>query len=146
MWWRDRSLDHGEPKKRALEAIVRAGREPGLVAYDGGEPVGWVSVAPREDYPVLLRSPQYRPRDDEEHVWSIVCFTVDRNARGRGVAEALLEAAVDHACRGGAAIVEAYAHNRKRDDYMGWTDLYRAHGFDVVRVAKHRSIVRRRCR
>lgn len=145
MWWRDRALEHGEPKKRALERLVRAGREPGLVAYDDGEPVGWVSVAPREDYPVILRSPQYRPRDDAEGVWSIVCFTVDRDARGRGVTSALLDAAVEHACRRGATSVEAYAHNEKRDDYMGWLELYEARGFEVVREASKRTIVRRRC-
>ena len=33
MYWRDRTLAHGEPKKRALEALVRAGREPGLLAH-----------------------------------------------------------------------------------------------------------------
>jgi GNAT superfamily N-acetyltransferase len=145
MWWRDRKLGHGEPKKRAMGELVRAGREPGLLAYDAGEPVGWVSVAPREDYPVLLRSPQYRPRDDDEGVWSIVCFTVDRNARGRGVTSALLEAAVAHACRKGATSVEAYAHNTKSDDYMGWRELYLAHGFEIVRVASKRAIVRRAC-
>jgi GNAT superfamily N-acetyltransferase len=146
MWWRDRTIEHGEPKKRALEELVEAGREPGLVAYDEGEPVGWVSVAPREEYPVLLRSPQYRPRDDDEHVWSIVCFTVDRDARRRGVTRALLEAAVAHACRRGATSVEAYPHNTKLSDYMGWRKLYLTHGFEVVRVANKRAIVRRRCR
>ena len=145
MWWRDRTIEHGGPKKRALEELVRAGREPGLVAYEDGEPVGWVSVAPREQYPALLQSPQYRPRDHDEHVWSIVCFAVDRYARGRGVTGALLEAAVVHACRRGATSVEAYAHNTKRDDYMGWRELYLAHGFEVVRVANKRAIVRRSC-
>jgi GNAT superfamily N-acetyltransferase len=145
MYWRDRALEHGEPKKRALEELVRAGREPGLVAYDDREPVGWVSIAPRESYPVLLRSPQYRPRDDDQHVWSVVCFVVDRDARGRGVTAALLDAAVAHACQSGATIVEAYAHNTKSDDYMGWRDLYLAHGFDIVRVVNKRSIVRRGC-
>ena len=145
MWWRDRALEHGEPKKRALEELVRAGREPGLVAYDDREPVGWVSVAPRDEYPVLLQSPQYRPRDDDQHVWSIVCFAVDRYTRGRGVTGALLDAAVAHACRRGATSVEAYPHKTKRDDYMGRHELYLAHGFDVVRVANKRAIVRRHC-
>jgi GNAT superfamily N-acetyltransferase len=145
MWWRNRALEHGEPKKRALAELVRAGRETGLVAYDGGEPVGWVSIAPREEYPVLLTSPQYRPRDEDEHVWSLVCFAVDRYARGRGVTEALLEAAVAHACRRGATSVEAYAHDTKRDDYMGSRELYLAHGFELVRPLKKRTIVRRGC-
>jgi ribosomal protein S18 acetylase RimI-like enzyme len=143
MYWRDRSLEHGEPKKEALAALVQAGRETGLVAYDGEEPVGWVSIAPREEYPVLLRSPQYRPRDEEEGVWAIVCFLVDRAARRRGIADALLDAAVARAAAGRAARVEAYAHATAADDYMGSLALYRAHGFEALRAAGKRVVVSR---
>lgn len=143
MYWRDRSVEHGEPKKRAMRGIVRAGREPGLLAYAEGSPVGWISIAPREEYRALLDSPQYRPEEDEEGVWSIVCFTVDRDARGQGVQEALLEAAVAHACARGARAVEAYPHREKRDDYMGHVELFLAHGFEPVREKSKRVIVRR---
>ena len=143
MYWRDRSVEHGEPKKRAMEGIVRAGGEPGLLAYDGDSPVGWISVAPRESYEALLRSPQYRPREEEEGVWSIVCFTVDKDARGRTVQDALLAAALNHAFSNGAAAVEAYPHLVNRADYMGHVDLFRAHGFSTVRESAKRAVVRR---
>jgi ribosomal protein S18 acetylase RimI-like enzyme len=145
MYWRDRSLEHGTPKKRAMGAIVRAGREPGLLAYEDGSPVGWVAVAPREEYEALLRSPQYRPQDDDEGIWSIVCFVVDREAQGRGIAGELLDAAVEHARKRGATAVEAYAHRTKDDDYMGGLGLYRAHGFEPLRETSKRAVVRRRC-
>lgn len=143
MYWRDRSLEHGEPKKEALGALVRQGRETGLVAYDGSEPVGWVSIAPREEYRELLRSPQYRPRDDEPGVWAIVCFLVDKAARRRGVADALLDAAVARAAQGGASRVEAYAHTTAPDDYMGGLDFYLEHGFEPLRAAGKRTVVSR---
>src|SRR5262249_1543787 len=143
MYWRDRTVEHGEPKKRALEKIVCAGRETGLLAYTDGKAVGWISVAPREEYSALLRSPQYRPHEDEGGVWSIVCFTVDKDARGRGVNEALLEAGVEHAFARGASAVEAYPHLEKRGDYMGHVELFRAHGFQPVRETSKRIVVRR---
>jgi ribosomal protein S18 acetylase RimI-like enzyme len=142
MFWRDRSLEHGDPKKRAMRGIVQGGGEPGLLAYDDGSPVGWISIAPREQYQALLRSPQYRPGESEDGVWSIVCFTVDRDARGRGVHEALLVAAIEHAFSRGAASVEAYPHLEKRDDYMGHVELFRAHGFEPLRETAKRAIVR----
>jgi ribosomal protein S18 acetylase RimI-like enzyme len=145
MWWRDRHLEHGTPKKRAMGRLVRAGREPGLLAYEDDSPVGWVSVAPRDEFEALLRSPQYRPRDEDEGVWSIVCFAVDRYAQRQGVAAALLDAAVTQACRRGAAAVEAYAHVSNPTDYMGNRDLFLAHGFRVLREANKRAIVRRGC-
>jgi len=142
MWWRDRSLAHGEPKKRAMAKLVRSGCEPGLLAYDGGRPVGWVAVAPREEFAVLLRSPQYRPRDEDGGVWAITCFVVDKPEQRRGVAAALLAAAVEHAFAHGATAVEAYPHLVKGDDYMGGLELYERVGFRKARDANKRAIVR----
>jgi GNAT superfamily N-acetyltransferase len=142
MYWRDRSLRHGEPKRRAMEQLVRERREPGLLAYAGGDVVGWISVAPREEYAALLASPQYRPRDGSANVWSIVCFVVDKPARGGGVARALLDAAVAHAFAHGAAAVEAYPHVADGGDYMGGLPLYAAAGFRTVREASKRAVVR----
>jgi ribosomal protein S18 acetylase RimI-like enzyme len=145
MYWRDRTLPHGEPKKRAMARIVRAGREPGLLAYDGGEPVGWVAIAPREEYRAILASPHYRPRESGGggHVWAIVCFTIDRPAQRRGIATALLDAAVEYASAHDATFVEAYPHLTKPDDYMGGVELYRRAGFREVRPANKRAIMRR---
>lgn len=145
MYWRDRSLEHGEPKKRAMEEIVRAGREPGLLAYDDdGEPVGWVSLGPREDFAALLRSPQYRPREPGggDSVWSLVCFTVDRNAQQQGVARALLAAAVEHAFAHGASSLEAYPHKTERVNYMGHVELFEEAGFVPVRETSKRVVMR----
>jgi GNAT superfamily N-acetyltransferase len=145
MYWRDRSLAHGDPKKRAMQKLVREARETGLLAYAGGTVVGWVSVAPREQYEAILRSPQYRPREagGGGAVWSIVCFVVDRPVRGNGIAAALLDAAVAHAFAQGASSVEAYPHVSDEKDYMGPMGLYRAAGFQRVRDAGKRTIVRR---
>ena len=126
-----------------MGAIVRAGREPGLLAYEEGAPIGWISIAPREEFDHLLRSPQYRPRDADEGVWSIVWFTIDRDARRRGVAAALLDEAARHAFAGGASAVEGYPHVANDDDYMGSVALYEGAGFVRVRDANKRAVYRR---
>ena len=144
MYWRRRSNGNVALNKRRMGAIVRAGRVPGLLAYDKeGAPIGWVSIALREEYDVLLRSPQYRPRDDDDGVWSIVCFTIDRYARRRGVAAALLDGAVRHAFARGASVVEGYPHLANDDDYMGCIPLYEEAGFVRVRDANKRAVYRR---
>jgi ribosomal protein S18 acetylase RimI-like enzyme len=127
-----------------MAKLVRAGREPGLLAYDDDVPVGWVAIAPREEYEAIMRSPQYRPREGGggEAVWSIVCFAIDKEARGQGVASELLDAAVDYAFAHGATSVEAYPHVSNATDYMGHTELYRRAGFALVRDANKRAIVR----
>jgi GNAT superfamily N-acetyltransferase len=144
MYWRHRSLPHGEQKKRALERLVRKGHEPGLLAYDGAEPVGWVSLGPREDFPYILASPQYRPREDGggPAVWSLVCFAVDRPRRGEGIADALLAAAVEHAFARDASSLEAYPHASDPRDYMGHVALFERAGFLPVRETSKRVVMR----
>jgi GNAT superfamily N-acetyltransferase len=143
MYWRDRTLAHGTPKKRALGSLVRAGREPGLLAYDAKEAVGWISVAPREEYEALLGSPQYRPHDRDEGIWSIVCFVVDRPRQREGIAGALLDGAVEHAAARSAAALEAYPHRSKKDNYMGHVELFLERGFGILRETATRAVVRK---
>src|SRR3989442_10447764 len=94
----------GLENRRAMKALVDRGTVPGLVGYENGVPVAWVSLGPREDYAKLRRSPVMKPVDDRP-VWSIVCFFVDARSRGSGVSEALLEAGISYApCPGAAAL------------------------------------------
>jgi GNAT superfamily N-acetyltransferase len=152
MWWRlpRREFDagKGEPNKAALRAIVAAGQEPGILAYDDGVPVGWCAVAPREVYPGLERSRTLKPVDDRP-VWSVSCFFVARSHRHRGVATQLLRAAVDFAFERGAQTVEGYPvepRSGSMPDVFAWTgtaSTFRQAGFvEVLRRSETRPIMR----
>lgn len=93
--------------RSALEDLTERPLAPGLVGYQGERVVGWVSLGPREDYERLTYSKVLAPVDDTP-VWSIVCFVVSRRVRGRGVAAALLDAAIAFARERGATMLEAY--------------------------------------
>src|SRR5215211_3571513 len=97
----------GVKNRRAMKSLVDRGSVPGLIGYEDGVPVAWVSLGPREDYAKLRRSSVMKPVDDRP-VWSIVCFFVDREARGRSLSQRMLEEAVDYARSRGARLVEAY--------------------------------------
>jgi GNAT superfamily N-acetyltransferase len=140
MWWRERTGDSAR-NQAALRELTTTGRTPGLLAYDEGTAVGWISIAPRDQHGQLMRSKHYGPTEDEQGVWSIVCFYVHAGARHQGVAEKLLEAAIEHAASGGATSIEAYPHNR-RPDYMGATEMFERFGFEPVRATATRTIVR----
>lgn len=126
-----------ERNRTALEPVADRTPAPGLVAYADGEAVGWVSIGPREDYVRLERS-KVLARIDDRPVWSIVCFVVSRRWRGRGVAGALLDAAVEHARTNGATLVEAYPvdPSRRRVSaaaaYMGPLGMFERAGFTVA--------------
>ena len=109
--WRLRSKDMAAAKvpqlRQRLHDQARSAEPPGLVAFDGDRAVGWVSLGPRTDFERIVRS-RVIPAIDDRPVWSIVCFAVSPTARGRGVARALLGAAIAHARERGAVAVEAY--------------------------------------
>ena len=143
-----------ERNRTVLEPLAKRRPAPGLIAYADGRAVGWVSVGPREDYVRLERS-KVLPRLDEKPVWSIVCFVVSKPWRGRGIAAALLDAAVAHAKRHGATLVEGYPVDPSSGRvsaaaaYMGPLPMFERAGFRVA--ARHqwkegaaiRPIVRR---
>ncbi|KAF0241032.1 MAG: GCN5-like, partial [Planctomycetota bacterium] len=85
-----------ERRRKAMAELSRRRTAPGLLAYRDGEVVGWVAVAPRVELRRVDAS-KATPRVDESPVWVIPCITVRRNARGAGVAVALIRSAVAYA-------------------------------------------------
>ncbi len=85
----------------------------GLVAYAGGEPVGWCAVEPRTAYEGLLRNARVpwegRSEDKaDDTVWAVTCIFTRAGFRRRHIGTALARAAVDFARRRGARALEAY--------------------------------------
>lgn len=140
-----------EGNRRALKSLADSGYVPGLIGYEGGSPVGWISLGPREDYKRLRRSPVMKPVDDKP-VWSIVCLFVDAGARGKGVSRALLKAAIDHARSKGATLLEGYPVDKdepSRDDslWFGAKTIFDRAGFkEVARRTPTRPVMRRAVR
>ena len=138
----------------AVKSTAAEGRAPGLIAYRDGEPIGWVSLGPRDDYERLKHSRVLGPVDDQP-VWSIVCFVVARRARKQGVANALLDAAVAYAREHGATLLEGYPVETDggrlpaANAYKGTLTMFERAGFEIAarrranRTSPERPIVRR---
>lgn len=152
MYWRVKRAEfhagYGERLRQAMEEIIASGRVPGILAYHGDRPVGWCSVAPREEFSSLERSPTLR-RVDTAPAWSIVCFFVRRDCRHRGLSDILAGAAVTYARQQGARVVEAYpllperAENLRYEQYMGMYTTFERLGFrEAAPASGRRAIVR----
>ncbi|MHB8947194.1 MAG: GNAT family N-acetyltransferase [Bacillota bacterium] len=152
MWWRlprsEFGRMKGEGNRLAFKAIVDSGEVPGIIAYDGGEPVGWCSVAPRESFSALERARKLKRLDDRP-VWSVVCFFVAKGHRRQGLTVRLLEAAADYAGAQGARLLEGYPVDPDGDypDAFAFTGLagaFRQAGFvEVARPSARQRIMRR---
>ena len=144
-------MTYAERNRRDLKATVDGGTAPGLLGYDGGRPVGWVSLGPRGDFARLARSSVMKPVDAKP-VWSIICFVVDPAERHRGVARAMLAGALAWARERGVTLIEAYPCDRDapaRDAAMwfGAKSMFDRVGFvEVARRKPARPRMRTRLR
>jgi GNAT superfamily N-acetyltransferase len=136
---RERGLQKGGDAARRAEVarLARRRNAPGLIAYRGKEPVGWIAVGPRTDLSAVDRS-RATPAIDDLAVWVIPCITVRRGHRGQGIAVGLIKAAVDYAAKFGAPAVEGYprADNKRLNDdfvFFGNEAMFRKAGFRQVR-------------
>jgi GNAT superfamily N-acetyltransferase len=131
-----------------MKALVKKGVVPGVLAFHGNEAVAWCAIGPREDFPLLDRSPTLK-RVDDQPVWSIVCLFLSKKIRKQGQSSKIIKGAIQYAKKHGASIVEAYPFNlpkNKLPDAFVWTGLtptYEALGFEVAAArSKNRPIMR----
>jgi GNAT superfamily N-acetyltransferase len=152
MWWRLKRSEFerqkGEGNKKAMKAIVNSGETPGILAYAGGMPVGWCSVAPRENFPVLNRS-RILKKIDETPVWSIVCFFVEKKHRNKGLSLQLLRAAIEYVKEQGGRVLEGYPVEPRKEKMpaaFAWTGIasaFKKVGFvEVTRRSETRPMMR----
>jgi GNAT superfamily N-acetyltransferase len=152
MWWRLSRAQYerqkGDGNQHAMKNLVNSGIIPGIIAYLEGIPVGWCSVAPREDYPHMTGS-KVMKSIDEQPVWSIVCLFIDRKYRRRGISVGLIRHVVNYVKQRGGHILEAYPVEPKKQTvpgvfvYTGLASAFRAAGFtEVARRAETRPQMR----
>jgi GNAT superfamily N-acetyltransferase len=153
MWWRvsrrEFEAQQGEKNRQSIKTMVDAGEIPGIIAYLEGRPVGWCAMAPRETFSAIERSPVLK-RVDDQPVWSLPCFFIRRQQRSRGVAGALIQAAIEFVKSQGGTIIEAYPTRPRSDQklppvssFMGVPALFKKAGFEeCARPSDSRVIMR----
>ncbi|HEU4318754.1 MAG TPA: GNAT family N-acetyltransferase [Acidimicrobiia bacterium] len=148
MYWRlgpgYRQRDPSE-NRAGFHEVVEQGPPPGLLAFSDDLAVGWCQLTAREDLPWMDRSWRHE-RVDDLPVWSISCFYIRKGWRQKGVATALIEAAVKAARSAGAPALEAYpldAELTSSTSFTGYLSTFERSGFEVLtRHDPTRPIVR----
>lgn len=137
--WGDRSAEQNAALRDEL--CVR-GEFDGLLAYVAGAPVGWCQVGARDRLEKLVAQLELEPSPS---TWAVTCFLVAPSHRRRGVAAALLTAAVETARRSGAVRLEGFPRTggalQDGDEWTGTEALFARAGFALVRSGSPRSVV-----
>lgn len=120
-----------------------SGKPAGLLACIDGKPVAWCSVGPRSLFTNLGGAEDY---PDGAQIWAITCFFVTRTARGQGLSDRLIEAAIAYARDCDATDLEAYPVDPESPSYrfMGFVPQFEKHGFKRLgQAGKKRYIYQR---
>ena len=136
--WGERTAEENAALR---ETLCDGGEYDGLLAYECDGPVGWCQLGPRDRLRKLVGDLELDP---EPAVWAVTCFLVPPRMRRRGVAAALLAAAVDAARDGGASRLEGYPRTVAEEPGEMWTgplELYLRAGFRPVQPGSPRSVV-----
>jgi len=152
MYWRLTNKEYeahkGEGNRQMMQGRVESGEVTGIIAYVDGQPAGWCSLAPREQFPRLLTSRVFKALDDQP-VWAIVCFFIAKAFRRRQLSTKLLQAAVEYARQNDAQIIEACPVEPQSGDMpevFAWTGIastfHKAGFIEVARRSAGRPLMR----
>ena len=147
MVWRSTAVEaktpDGTSRRAAMKSRIDAGVPIGILGYCRGTAMAWCSIAPRSTYRPL-GGMEAAPADT---VWSLACFFIKREFRGQRLMDQVLRAAVEHAARNGATIVEAYPVDADSPSYrfMGFVDTFSKAGFEEAgRAGQRRHVMQLR--
>lgn len=132
MAWRATSAELKDSKsparKQQMFDRINDGVPVGLVAYDQGTPVAWVSVAPKQTFQKGLGG-----IEETDKVWSLTCLWIRRDRRKQGLSAQLIAAAAKHARKHKARMLEAYPVDPDSPSYrhMGFVPAFERAGFEA---------------
>lgn len=148
MTWRLSAAEYNEKKgegnRKAMQQIVKKNLPVGVLAFNDSNVAGWCAIAPRTVYKRLETSRILKPVD-EQPVWSVSCFFIQKEFRNKGLSAQLLKAAIGYAGKNGATIVEGYPQDVKKGNMpavFAWTGFMKAFSKAGFREVERRSETR----
>jgi len=146
--YKDFQANKPDGNKKLMKQLVNKGMPQGLIASMNKEPVGWIALAPREDYMRMGNSRSFK-RIDDKPVWSITCFFIKKEFRHRGLSRELIKGAVDFAKKKKIKTLEAYPAIPYAEKvphpflWVGVLSSFIKNGFSIVQQnSKSRAMVR----
>ena len=142
-----RGIDHRAVK----EERVRSGRaHAALVVDEDGLAQGWAQYGDPDELAGIKHEREYLKDPPPRPDWRITCVYVDKRHRGRGIARAAVEGALEHIDELGGGLVEAISETtagrraQGRFLFSATAELFEQYGFQRTRqVGKHAWILSR---
>lgn len=134
--------------RAAVTKLINEGKMKGYLVFDDKAPIGWCNVNDRGDYQRLMKI--YELEDYPcEKIASIVCFLINPDFRGKGIAKLLLKRIIKDYSEKGYDCLEAYPDkggSSCEKNYKGPLSLYEKNGFEMLKEHDHYFVVQKKLR
>ena len=128
-------LDSGQISRKCAEDQIDSGALRGYLAFIDDVAIGWCNANDKANFPIESCTGErfYAPAESREK--AVVCFEIAPEYRGKGIAAALLQRAVDDAAAEGYIAIEGFPVKRSERyewDCTGPIRLFEKVGFIKV--------------
>jgi ribosomal protein S18 acetylase RimI-like enzyme len=133
----------GTIRRYAVE-MLKEGKIRGYLAFEGDIAIGWCNAADMESYLAFI--PDIARQNKCGKTFSVVCFSIAPEYRGKGIATSFLNRVCSDAKSRGYSAVEGYVklnNGLTNYDYNGPTGLYEKAGFSKVARQDKQIIMRK---
>lgn len=137
-------------KREAKERLVREGRAHASLVFDGGACVGWCQFGSPAELPCIHNERAYLATNPTLPDWRVTCFFSGKGYRGKRVAQAALQGALEQIAKLGGGRVEGYPEDtegRKASPaflFNGSLSTFKRLGFERARpIGKRKWVVSR---
>lgn len=150
MWYHGKkgAEEPTEVKRKAKECRVREGLAHASLVFDGADCVGWCQFGSPDELPRIHNQRAYQSTDPTLPDWRITCFFSGKGYRGKGVASAALQGAIEQIKILGGGCIEGYPEDiegRKTSPaflFNGSLSIFERFGFERSRkIGKHKWVV-----
>ena len=154
MWYHRKDSGETPAEKRAAkERLVSEGHAHAALVFDNGQCVGWCQFGAPHELPCIHNARAYLATNPTLPDWRITCFFSGKGYRGKGVAEAALQGALEQIETLGGGLIEGYPEDtegRKASPaflFNGALSTFERLGFERSRlIGKHKWVVTRTVR
>jgi len=125
------SLSTGKSRREYAKWLIENGKMTGYLVYEDGKVIGWCNVGSKRNYTKLKGN-----ESSSEGTKSIVCFMIEDQYRGRGIATALLKRIINDSRKDGTRKLEAYPNIKAQNPfshYHGPLNMFLKEGFEIDR-------------
>ena len=126
-----------EGNKKNMKKLVWNDEPTGLLTFHKGHAIAWCAFAPRDVY-IKIENSRIHKRIDDQPVWSIPCFFIDKKYRKKGLSVEIIKAVIKYAEQKKIKVIEAYPTiptKGQLPDAFVWTGLFKTFergGFQIV--------------